>query len=386
MWGAAIGAVGNLVGGILSNRANKQINQMNNEFNERMLNKQLAFQRSMWKDTNEYNSAANQRKRLEQAGLNPYMMMSGGNAGTATAQSGGSASASSPIPMQNVAASAVQGATAIGALVNDVARSKAEVARTNAETVGIEVQNDFAAERERARLAQIYAETKNTDALRRLNNLTYQFDVANFENRLASQQIQNDLNQQQINLLRAQESLTWLQGQKQYVANAFLPAQKMVDFMQSVYSVAQTQALTANYVADTYKKYCEANGIKISNRVAQETADLVIRRVNSDSYEQWRYNKEYTGTIRGWYDKKLKQGQRDINDVLPNYYRSGTYRNYLGGSADAGNTILHGIEQFYPFEGSYRSGTTIVDLDKDGNPGRTRKIERSGKRSLRRRR
>lgn len=386
MWGAAIGAVGNLVGGILSNRANKQINQMNNEFNERMLNKQLAFQRSMWKDTNEYNSAANQRKRLEQAGLNPYMMMSGGNAGTATAQSGGSASASSPIPMQNVAASAVQGATAIGALVNDVARSKAEVARTNAETVGLEVQNDFAAERERARLAQIYAETKNTDALRRLNNLTYQFDVANFENRLASQQIQNDLNQQQINLLRAQESLTWLQGQKQYVANAFLPAQKMVDFMQSVYSVAQTQALTANYVADTYKKYCEANGIKISNRVAQETADLVIRRVNSDSYEQWRYNKEYTGTIRGWYDKKLKQGQRDINDVLPNYYRSGTYRNYLGGSADAGNTILHGIEQFYPFEGSYRSGTTIVDLDKDGNPGRTRKIERSGKRSLRRRR
>ena len=305
MWGAAIGAVGNLVGGILSNRANKQINQMNNEFNERMLNKQLAFQRSMWKDTNEYNSAANQRKRLEQAGLNPYMMMSGGNAGTATAQSGGSASASSPIPMQNVAASAVQGATAIGALVNDVARSKAEVARTNAETVGLEVQNDFAAERERARLAQIYAETKNTDALRRLNNLTYQFDVANFENRLASQQIQNDLNQQQINLLRAQESLTWLQGQKQYVANAFLPAQKMVDFMQSVYSVAQTQALTANYVADTYKKYCEANGIKISNRVAQETADLVIRRVNSDSYEQWRYNKEYTGTIRGWYDKKL---------------------------------------------------------------------------------
>ena len=377
MWGAAIGAVGNLVGGILSNKANKQINQMNNEFNERMLNKQLAFQRSMWKDTNEYNSAANQRKRLEEAGLNPYMMMSGGNAGTATSQSGGSASASSPIPMQNVAASAVQGATAIGALVNDVARSKAEVARTNAETVGLEVQNDFAAERERARLTQIYAETRNTDALRRLNNLTYQFDVANFENRLASQQIQNDLNQQQINLLRAQESLTWLQGQKQYLDNAFLPAQKMVDFMQSVYSVAQTQALTANYVADTYKKYCEANGIKISNRVAQETADLVIRRVNSDNYEQWRYNKEYTGTIRGWHDKKLKQGQRDINDVLPNYYRSGTYRNYVSSSAQLGNTVFNGLEQFYPYSGEYRTGTTIVDLDKNGNPGRTRKIERT---------
>lgn len=344
MWGAAIGAVGNLVGGILSNNANKQINQMNNEFNERMLNKQLAFQRSMWKDTNEYNSAANLRKRLEKAGLNPYTMMSGGNAGTATAQSGGSASASSPIPMQNVAASAVQGATAIGALVNDVARSKAEVARTNAETVGLEVQNDFAAERERARLTQIYAETRNTDALRRLNNLTYQFDVANFENRLASQQIQNDLNQQQINLLRAQESLTWLQGQKQYIDNAFLPAQKMVDFMQSVYSVSQTQALTANYVADTYKKYCEANGIKISNRVAQETADLVIRRVNSDNYEQWRYNKEYTGTIRGWHDRKRKQGQLGIVDVLPEYYRSGTYRNYMEGSAAAVSPAIRGIE------------------------------------------
>lgn len=46
------------------------------------------YQTKMWNETNAYNSAVNQRARLEEAGLNPYLMMDGGDAGSAQSVSG----------------------------------------------------------------------------------------------------------------------------------------------------------------------------------------------------------------------------------------------------------------------------------------------------------
>lgn len=78
-----------------TNKTNFEIAQMSNEWNERMLDKQIAYNREafdaevanqwkMFEAENEYNSASAQRQRLEEAGLNPYVMMDGGNAGTAS--------------------------------------------------------------------------------------------------------------------------------------------------------------------------------------------------------------------------------------------------------------------------------------------------------------
>ena len=81
-----------------TNQMNYKINQMNNQFNERMAMQQRDFQEKMWNKENAYNTASAQRQRLEEAGLNPYLMMNGGSAGTAqsvgtgaTASSAGSA-------------------------------------------------------------------------------------------------------------------------------------------------------------------------------------------------------------------------------------------------------------------------------------------------------
>ena len=79
---------------------------MNNEWSERMLNKQITanqvqlrneqafakeqaqaandFTEKMWNQTNEYNSAKNQAARLREAGINPALAMGGANAGTAS--------------------------------------------------------------------------------------------------------------------------------------------------------------------------------------------------------------------------------------------------------------------------------------------------------------
>ena len=65
-----------------TNQMNYKINQMNNQFNERMAMQQCDFQERMWNNENIYNSASAQRQRIQDAGLNPYLMMNGGSAGT----------------------------------------------------------------------------------------------------------------------------------------------------------------------------------------------------------------------------------------------------------------------------------------------------------------
>lgn len=114
-----MGFLGSLAGGLLglgssvvensqnrqnvreTNQMNYKINQMNNQFNERMAIQQRNWQENMWNKENAYNTASAQRQRLEEAGLNPYLMMNGGSAGVAqSAGAGASASSSGNAVMQ----------------------------------------------------------------------------------------------------------------------------------------------------------------------------------------------------------------------------------------------------------------------------------------------
>lgn len=101
--GGLVGAGASLLGNLFNigshnkaNETNLRIAQMNNQFNERMMEKQMAYNTDMFNRQNDWNSASSQRKRLEQAGLNPYLMMNGGNAGTAANTLGVSAPTAAP--------------------------------------------------------------------------------------------------------------------------------------------------------------------------------------------------------------------------------------------------------------------------------------------------
>jgi hypothetical protein len=80
-----MGFLGSLAGGLLglgssvvensqnrqnvreTNQMNYKINQMNNQFNERMAIQQRNWQENMWNKENAYNTASAQRQRLEEA-------------------------------------------------------------------------------------------------------------------------------------------------------------------------------------------------------------------------------------------------------------------------------------------------------------------------------
>ena len=150
--GSLIGAVGGLIGSGINaasqsatNQANKEIAQMNNEFNERMLQKQMDYNTEMWNKQNAYNSASSQRERLEAAGLNPYMMMSGGSAGTAQSAQGVNPPTATPVTMQapqidlSTPSSFLAQAIELDA-TKSVRESDAKLKNAQAEQVGIENQ------------------------------------------------------------------------------------------------------------------------------------------------------------------------------------------------------------------------------------------------------
>lgn len=112
--------VSGLVGSILgkksndnANQTNMEIAQMNNEWSEKMMDKQNMYNIAQWQreadfakqqaadanafteymqdKANQYNSAPAQAQRLREAGLNPALVMGGSNAGTAQGASGAQA-------------------------------------------------------------------------------------------------------------------------------------------------------------------------------------------------------------------------------------------------------------------------------------------------------
>lgn len=323
-----IGGIFGAIGQRKANEMNMKINQMNNEFNERMLDKQLAFQNEMWEKTNEYNTASNQRARLEEAGLNPYMMMSGGNAGTATSQSGGSASAASPIPMQNVGTSALQGATALGGLVESLARTRSMMYEGDVN----KVNSDMAFQMSYAKLANIYAQTGNYKALRDLNNSRYRLVNENFDTMSESYRLQNELNRRQINYLQASIAVENAKASTLNEELKWIPAEKLTSIL---YTMAATGEVTSRSVLNS----AEAEGVRLNNKQVSAIQDMYIQYMRSQYYEGWRYNVNNPGYVRAGYDRQrsklgnliLGKQNQQLGYKLQQYYYDYPFVSSWGG-------------------------------------------------------
>lgn len=221
--GSSIGAGASLIGGVSStvaqNAANKEIAQMNNAFNEKMFDKQVAynkemyqqqlgdqwkfyndskqnawdlvanqqqFQTDMWNKNNEYNSASAQRERLEAAGLNPYMMMNGGSAGTAqtmsgssgAAPSGGAPSAQGVTPPTATSYSAdYSGITAGLGRAIDVLSSMPDRKVKEAQADNMRIEGKYIAGKAIAQILQMRTEAKTKEARLALDRLIADFDM-----------------------------------------------------------------------------------------------------------------------------------------------------------------------------------------------------------------
>lgn len=186
---AGVTAAGSLLGGLLgsgsqrsANKTNLQIAREANVNNQRLLDKQNAFNLDMWNKFNEYTTPLAQRQRYEQAGINPYFAMS-------NISSGNPASALTSAPSQPTVTSQVQPIdySFIGQAANNAANvysqlSSAQKAAADADAVHIE--NAYRPAMMVATLRKTIAETEKTFGDTSLSRLAYKVQKAAYQDTL----------------------------------------------------------------------------------------------------------------------------------------------------------------------------------------------------------
>lgn len=277
------GGIGSVVSGAIgakttsdTNKTNLKINQMNNDFNAREAQKARDFQLDMWSRENEYNSASSQRKRLEEAGYNPYM--SDAQAGTATGMSGTSAASAASATPQVPYTPDFQ---SVGVNLASTLRMMSEKKQTDIENLNM---SDLL----RSQIWQNIGATdwRNASPEARAYNLSQgrkaaELGMASLEENLSNQRWSN-------NLLVANITNSLLDAEAKTTLNKYLDQQqqaelniKAANYEYLIMSGQMKRQEVNNLIADEILTYAKSRGQKISNRIAEETADKLIKATNN---------------------------------------------------------------------------------------------------------
>lgn len=308
-----IGNVASSIGDAIStnktNNTNMAINRMNNEFNAAEAEKSRQFQLDMWNRTNEYNSASAQRSRLEEAGLNPYLMMNGGSAGIA--QSSGSstpASAASPLSMQrqdfsglsNTLSSALQ-------ISNQTKETNANVQTLQSQKSLYDAQaNSILANVDWWKLGPEYKKWSQITGLARAG-LQFQTDRQNLRNMTWSG-----------NLVQAQHIGALLDNKSKRILNNYLDeGQRLqLDLMAAQYydSMASGHLKYQQAKSEITKRIvmlAEARGLYISNNIAEQTADGYITALNAEYAASYDINSPFVDGDKSYVPASVLKSRMD---------------------------------------------------------------------------
>lgn len=277
------GGVGSVISGAIgakttsdTNKTNLKINQMNNDFNAREAQKARDFQLDMWNRENEYNKASSQRKRLEEAGYNPYM--SDAQAGTATGMSGTSAATAAGAAPQIPYTPDFQ---SVGVNLASALKMMSEKKQTDIENLNM---SDLL----RSQIWQNIGATdwRNASPEARAYNLSQgrkaaELGMASLEENLSNQRWSN-------NLLVANIANSLLDAESKTVMNKYLDENqraelniKAANYEYLIMSGQMKRQEVKNLIADEILTYAKANGQKISNHIAEQTADKLIKATNN---------------------------------------------------------------------------------------------------------
>ena len=339
---AGASLAGNAIGASSQNKANQtniDINRENNAFNAQQAQIQRDWQEKMWGMNNSYNSPNSMISR----GLNPFVQGSAAMAGSRSPASGGAAASAAPPPsvqafrpdfsdVGSALASMAQARAAMINAENNTALIPYQIAHLRGDTdyrnIGIGESGYWNKNtgRESALLDQSkeYQELKNMEFAGRLT--------------------------------QAQESQILLDAEAQQILNKYLDEQQQADLfikgqtLANLYAQgALTEAQYKHEMAEAVKTSVETNGLRIQNRIAEETADSLIYAniqanrakgisslwdfKNVNAVKNMEYSKEKA--VRDYYKWSAKEKQKDVNSYgLRNAIEYGT-RIFQG----AGNVV-----------------------------------------------
>lgn len=352
---AGASLAGNAIGSASQNKTNQtniDINRENNAFNAEQAQIQRDWQEKMWGMNNAYNSP----NAMISRGLNPFVQGSAAMAGSRSPASGGSAATASPVPslqafrpdFSDVGSALASMAQARASMINAEQNAaltpfliNKTLGDTNYRNIGIGASGYWNKDtgRESALLDQSkeYQELKNMEFAGRLT--------------------------------KAQESQILLDAEAQRTLNKYLDDQQQADLfikgqtLANLYAQgALTEAQYKTEMAKAIKLSVETNGLRIQNRIAEETADsLIYANIQANRAQGlsslWdaknvnilkgvEYSKEKA--VRDYYKWTAKEKQKDVNSY--------ELRNAL----DYGTRIVQGAGNVI---GSMRPGAQVYRND-----------------------
>lgn len=374
--GGLFGGLGSVISGAIgakttadTNKTNLKINQMNNDFNAREAQKARDFQLDMWNRENEYNKASSQRKRLEDAGYNPYM--NDAQAGSATGMSGTSAASAAGASPQIPYTPDFQ---SVGVNLASALKMMSEKKQTDIENLNM---SDLL----RSQIWQNLGATdwRNASPEARAYNLSQgrkaaELGMASLEENLSNQRWSN-------NLLVANIANSLLDAEAKTVMNKYLDENqraelniKAANYEYLVMSGQMKRQEVSNLIAEEVLTYAKANGQKISNRIAEETADKLIKATNDtnlyfgdyyasrgnysrqDAFHDSSILRSRAGAAAEEYqqsrfDTKMQPWREAVNsaNMIFNGVGSGldSYTNYQNGRYNRGRPYFMDYDEYY---------------------------------------
>lgn len=335
---AGASLAGNAIGASSQNKTNQtsiDINRENNAFNAQQAQIQRDWQEKMWGMNNSYNSP----NAMISRGLNPFVQGSAAMAGSRSPASGGAAASSSSAPslqafrpdFSDVGSALASMAQARAAMLNAEQNAaltpyKIDQIRgaTDYRNIGIGESGYWNASS--GRRSALLDQSKEYQELKNME----------FAGRLTS----------------AQESQILLDSKAQQILNKYLDEQQQADLfikgqtLSNLYAQgALSEAQYKNQMAQAVKTSAETNGIRISNRIAEQTADSLIYASiqanrskglsslwdskNTNVLKNIEYSKDKA--LRDYYKWSSKQKQKDVNSYE------------LRNAIDYGTRIFQGI-------------------------------------------
>jgi hypothetical protein len=317
---AGASLAGNAIGASSQNKTNQtsiDINRENNAFNAEQAQIQRDWQEKMWGMNNSYNSP----NAMISRGLNPFVQGSAAMAGSRSPASGGAAASAASAPslqafrpdFSDVGTALASMAQARAAMMNAEQNAALTPYRinqilgdTNYRNIGVGQSGYWNAST--GRRSALLDQSKEYQELKNME----------FAGRLTS----------------AQESQILLDSKAQQILNKYLDEQQQADLfikgqtLANLYAQgALSEAQYKNQMAQAVKTSAETNGIRISNKIAEQTADSLIYAniqsnrarglsslwdsKNTDILKNVEYSK--AKALRDYYEWSSKQKQRDVD-------------------------------------------------------------------------
>lgn len=276
-----------------TNKANLAIARETNAYNYLLASKQNDWNVEQWNRENAYNTPSAQRQRLLDAGLNPNLMLDGGDAGNARGLDSANYANAQPTTMQNPAQEklgllqSIQGVLqSANETAMQYAKQRSEIANLDSQTNAQNIQNSYLRAFLDKNLEKLGHDTttskwmsKNSEesyAKTWLENnymLNYGFKQGRLQNNLTAQTISNLMTEQAF----TNERSNLLQKEYQWFDDRVL-----MDLYEASTRASLNGANEYYAMQQAYKAAEETRGIKLDNDMKDKLFDDVYKASRAD--------------------------------------------------------------------------------------------------------